>query len=91
MSALTVPATAAAGSVISVSDTTKNQGQGIAPATMTRFYLSSNTVFEPLADIEIGSRGVGLLASGASASGGASLTIPAGTAPGTLRLARADG
>ena len=48
MSALTVPATAAAGSNISVTDTTRNQGQGIAPATTTRFYLSSNTVFEPL-------------------------------------------
>ena len=47
VSALTVPATAAAGSIVSVSDTTKNQGQGTASATTTRFYLSSNTVFEP--------------------------------------------
>jgi subtilase family serine protease len=92
VSALTVPSSAAAGSIVSVTDTTKNQGQGSTPATTTRFYLSRNTTFEPSTDIEIGSRGVGLLASGSSSPGGASLTIPAGTVPGTYYiLARADG
>ncbi len=91
VSALTVPASAAAGSVIAASDTSKNQGQGTAAPTTTRFYLSSNTSFEPSTDAEIGSRGVGLLASGTSNAGGASLTIPAGAAPGKWYvLARAD-
>jgi subtilase family serine protease len=88
---LTVPATAAAGSVISVTETTRNQGQGTASATTTRFYLSTNTTFDLLADIEIGSRAVPLLAYGASSSGPSSLTIPPGTAGGNYYiLARAD-
>jgi subtilase family serine protease len=92
VSVLTVPSSAAAGSVISAGDTTKNQGQGTAAATTTKFYLSSNATFEASADIEIGSRGVGLLVSGASSSGTGPLTIPAGTAPGGYYiLARADG
>ena len=42
VSALTAPATAAAGGAISVSDTTKNQGGGTAGASTTRFYWSTN-------------------------------------------------
>jgi subtilase family serine protease len=88
---LTVPATAAARSVISVTETTRNQGQGTASATTTRFYLSTNTTFDPLADTEIGSRAVPLLAYGASSSGPSSLTIPPATAAGNYYiLARAD-
>ena len=88
---VTLPVSTAAGVPFSVTDTTKNQGQGTAAATTTRFYLSTNTTFDPLADIEVGSRAVGLLVYGAASSGSVSATIPAGTAAGPYYiLARAD-
>jgi len=91
VTAFSTPVSAAPGSVLSVTDTTRNQGQGIAAATTTRFYFSTNTAFDPLADIEIGNRGVPLLASGASSSGASAVAIPPGTAAGTYYiLARAD-
>jgi subtilase family serine protease len=90
ISSLTVPATTAAGTTISVTDNTKNQGLGSAVATTTRFYLSTKAVFDP-ADSPFGSRAVPILASGASSSGPTPLTIPAGTAPGTWYIiAKAD-
>jgi subtilase family serine protease len=90
VSVLTVPASAAAGSTISVSDTTKNQGQGIAAATATRLYLSTNNVYEA-SDIPLGSRDVPLLAYGASSAGSTPIVIPPGTAAGTYYIvARAD-
>lgn len=42
ISSVTAPATAAAGSTLSVVDTTKNQGAASANASVTRFYLSNN-------------------------------------------------
>ncbi len=84
------PSTAAAGATISVTDTTKNQGSGSAIATTTRFYLSTNTTFDA-ADVLLASRAVPVLLSGASSPGSTSVTIPAGTAPGTYYiLARTD-
>jgi len=91
VSSFSVPTKGTAGSAISVTDTTKNQGQGTAAATTTRFYLSTTATFNPATAIEIGSRAIALLASGASSSGPSSLTIPSGTAPGTYSVfARAD-
>jgi subtilase family serine protease len=88
---ITAASTAAAGSTISVTVTTKNQGLGSAIATKTRFYLSTNATFEAGVDVLIGTRNVPLLVSGASDSGSASLTIPPGTPPGGYYiLARAD-
>ena len=82
ISALGGPSTAAAGSTISITDTTKNSGAGRAATSTTGFYLSTNTVWDDT-DIPLGSRAVVALAAGTSnASTGTSLTIPAGTAPG---------
>jgi subtilase family serine protease/sugar lactone lactonase YvrE len=91
VSVLGAPASAAAGGpAITVTDTTKNQGLGSAVATTTSFYLSTNTTYEA-GDISLGSRAVPILASAATNAGSTSVTIPAGTAPGTWYiLARAD-
>ncbi len=47
VSAMSAPASAAAGGTISVTDTTKNQGAGTAGASSTGFYLSANTTVGP--------------------------------------------
>ncbi|HXV08240.1 MAG TPA: CARDB domain-containing protein, partial [Burkholderiales bacterium] len=91
VSALSAPAAAGAGQSIGVSDTTRNQGGGVAPASLTQFFLSSNNTLDA-ADIALGSRPVPVLASGASNSGSTTLVIPAGTAAGTWYvIANADG
>jgi subtilisin family serine protease len=91
VTALSVPATAAAGQTISLTDTTKNQGKGAADPSLTRFYLSTNNTLES-SDILLGAREVPALAAGASHSGSTTITIPGGTAPGTWYvIAQADG
>ena len=90
ISAISVPATAAAGDAMLVGDTTKNQGAGVAPSTITRFYLSSNTAWDA-ADLPLGERETGPLAAGASSSASLTVVVPASTSPGTYYvLARAD-
>lgn len=91
VSALSAPSGASGGQSISVSDTTRNQAGGVAPATVTQFFLSSNGTLDA-GDIALGSRTVPSLSAGASDSGVTSLTIPAGTAAGYWHvLAKADG
>ncbi|MBI4490136.1 MAG: IPT/TIG domain-containing protein [Deltaproteobacteria bacterium] len=82
ISALSAPTSAGAGSSISVSDTSKNQGAGTAAASTTKFYLSTNSSLGS-GDIELGNRAVPSLAPGATNLGTTSVTIPAGTATGT--------
>ncbi|MBI4489401.1 MAG: SBBP repeat-containing protein, partial [Deltaproteobacteria bacterium] len=90
VSALTAPSTAAPGSTISVTDTTKNQGGGSAGASTTRFYLSTDTSFDS-GDLLLGSRTVPVLAPGAASSASTALTLPAGLAGGTYyMIAKAD-
>jgi subtilase family serine protease len=90
VTALTVPATASAGSVMAISGTTKNQGTGASSASTTRFYLSANTGIEA-SDPVVGSSAVGTLAVGASAAASLNVTIPGDTVPGTYFLiAQAD-
>jgi subtilase family serine protease len=87
---LTSPKTAGAGSPITLSDTTKNQASGPAPASVTRFYLSANTLLDA-ADISLGTRNVPQLAAGASDSASTAFTVPSGTASGNYYvLAKAD-
>ena len=43
VSALSGPSSAVAGTSVSVTVTTKNQGGDTAPVSLTRFYLSSNS------------------------------------------------
>jgi subtilase family serine protease len=91
VSALTVPARAAAGEAVVVTDTTKNQGAGPAPSSATNFYLSTNLSIDP-ADVLLGSRAVPGLAPGGVSTASTSLTIPGGTSDGSYYvLARADG
>jgi trimeric autotransporter adhesin len=91
ISAMTAPATAAAGSAIAVSDTTKNQGGGSAGVSSTYFYLSANVLVDA-SDVLLGSRPVGVLVAGAVDSATTTLTIPANTATGVYYvLAKADG
>jgi subtilase family serine protease len=58
---LDVPALAAAGGVMNVSEHRENQGGGAAAATLTSFYLSANTALDA-SDVLLGTRGVPALA-----------------------------
>jgi subtilase family serine protease/subtilisin family serine protease len=90
ISALTVPPAVGAGVPFTVTDTTSNTGAGSTSASMTSFYLSGNAFYEA-GDVLLGSRAVPALGPGASSTGSATLTIPAGTPVGSYYLvARAD-
>ncbi len=90
VSAMSAPASAAAGGTISVTDTTKNQGAGTAGASSTGFYLSANASVGP-GDEFIGSRSLGELASNGTSTASTPLQIPAGTLPGSYYVVgRAD-
>jgi subtilase family serine protease len=90
VSSLTAPATGGANAAIAVTDTTLNQGKGIAVPSVTAFYLSTNTTLDA-ADVAIGSRSVAQLAAGASSTATTTLTIPQGTPGGTYYvIAAAD-
>jgi len=92
VSALSLAGTPTPGGAVTVSDTTKNQGVGDAPASTTSYYLST-TVLLDASDLLLGTRSVGALAgNGGSQPGSATVTIPADTAPGSyFLLAVADG
>jgi subtilisin family serine protease/subtilase family serine protease len=85
VSAVSAPTTAAAGATIGVSDTTKNQGGGSAGPSTTRFYWSTNTAVDAN-DPVLGSRAVGLLTPGTSATVNTNVTIPANAAAGTYYI-----
>jgi subtilisin family serine protease/subtilase family serine protease len=90
VTALSAPAAATAGQVISIGETTKNQGAADAGPTITEFYVSKNSVLDA-SDILIGSRSIPALAAGASSSGTAAVTVPLGTSAGTWYIiAKAD-
>jgi subtilase family serine protease len=85
VSALTNPSGAAPGSSLSVTETTKNQGGGAAGASTTSFYLSANVLLDA-ADVLLGSRPVPALGVSGIDSATTTLTIPAGTVPGTYYI-----
>jgi subtilase family serine protease len=90
VSALTGPATAGAGSVVTLNDTTGNSGVGPAAGTSTRYYLSTDSVIGA-GDVLLGGRVVASLAPGASSAAVTNVTIPAATANGGyLIIAKAD-
>jgi hypothetical protein len=90
VASLTVPTKAGAGAAINVSDTTRNQGEGAAGPSTTALHLSTDGTLDA-ADALLGSRIVPALAPGESSSATTTVTIPAGTTPGTYWLiARAD-
>ncbi len=92
VSAFRVPASAAAGANISVTDTTKNNGTAHADASVTRFYFSTNRVLDG-GDTLLGGRDVPSLAAGASSGPVSTLvTLPAEITGGTYYIiAKADG
>jgi subtilase family serine protease len=91
ISSLTVPATAAPGAALAVSDTTANQGTGAAPASVTRFYLSANSSWDGGDIVLGGARTVPVLDAGTFSSGSTSVTLPAGLTTGTYYvIAKAD-
>lgn len=80
------PATGASGTVFTASDSTKNfGGQNAAPSTRTNYYLSLNNT-KDASDILLGGRTVPPLASKATNSGSASVTVPASTPGGQYAL-----
>ena len=88
---VTAPTSAVAGTTISVTDTTWNQGGDTAPASVTAYYLSSNGTLDS-GDVLLGTRTVPSLGPGSSQSGSVSLVIPASTAAGTyIIFAKSDG
>ena len=90
IAALAPPATAAAGSPVSISDTTTNAGGGAAAASVTRYYLSANAALDA-GDPLLGSRAVPALPAGASHSASSPGTVPATTAGGAYYvIAQAD-
>jgi subtilisin len=85
----TTVASAAPGQAITVSNTVKNGPVAVGAFTVA-FYLSTNTVFDS-GDVSLGSRSIASMAAAATNANTKSVTIPAGTAPGTYRiLVRAD-
>jgi subtilase family serine protease len=86
VSSFTTPAMAAAGGVISVTETTANQGTAAVGASTTRFYLSTNWQLDG-ADTQLnGTHAVPQLGPSGNHTATTSLTIPAGTLSGAYYL-----
>ncbi len=75
VSTWTAPANACAGASISIKDTTKNQGTGLAGASTTKFYFSTNTTLDA-GDTPLGSRSVPSLNPAAISTGTTSVILP---------------
>jgi subtilisin family serine protease/uncharacterized membrane protein len=87
-----VTASVKAGLAATVNDTVINQGGGDAGSSSVRYYLSTNYTLDASDPLLAESRPVPALAAGVSSSGSTSVTIPAGTAPGTYYIfVKADG
>ncbi|HEU5182291.1 MAG TPA: M36 family metallopeptidase [Candidatus Polarisedimenticolia bacterium] len=80
------PASLNPGSSFSVTDTAQNAGLSPAPASTTRYYLSTDAQRDANDFLLTGSRSVGALATGASQQGSVAVTVPAATPAGTYRL-----
>ncbi len=92
ISALTGPTTVAAGQVINLSEATRNQGKvATTVSTVTRFYWSTDSIYDA-SDVPLGERIVVPLAAGTTSSlVRTSVTIPPTTVPGTYYIiAKAD-
>ena len=87
-SSVTGPSTGVAGGIISVSDTTTNQGGGAAGASYTMFYLSTDGKTK---GTMLTYRSVAALASGANSSATTSMTLPANITGSNYVLVCANG
>ena len=92
ISALTLTASGGSDPILSVSDTTTNQGAEAVGASVTRFYLSSNSALDANDTLLDGGRAVPPLDPGISSAGLTDVTIPAGTPSGLYYIVgKADG
>ena len=90
VSSLSAPGSAKVGSVISVTDSTKNAGPAPTGPSITSFYFSTNNTYGP-GDTLLNSRTVPALDPGERNSASTSVTVPMGTPAGTyFILAVAD-
>jgi M6 family metalloprotease-like protein len=85
VSTVSSPATGGAGQNMVVTDTTKNSGVCKAGASTTKYYFSSDSIWDE-GDTLIGNRSVTSLAKGTLSSGSTLVTIPMGIAAGTYYL-----
>jgi subtilase family serine protease len=85
LSAMTAPASVAAGAMLTIADTTLNTGGGAAPASATRFYLSV-TLSVDAGDTILGNRSVPALSGGGSSAGSTSMLVPAAPPAGSYWL-----
>jgi Fungalysin metallopeptidase (M36)/CARDB/Fungalysin/Thermolysin Propeptide Motif len=91
VSALTAPSSAAAGNAISATDTVKNIGADTAAASVTRFYLSLNTLLDAGDTALAAERAVPAIVVNGVNSGTTSVTIPSGLSGTYYLIAVANG
>ena len=84
VTSFSITSPAAPGSVITISDTTRNMGAGAVGASTTTYYLTINNDTLDAADIVLGSRAVPPLAGGASDSATITVTLPGGLPAGSF-------
>jgi subtilase family serine protease len=91
ISSFTAPSSAAAGSSVTVSVTTKNQGTGTASESTTRFYISTNSVWDAV-DMRLPEiQAVPSLAPGIAATASIPIVVPSTLGTGVHYLiAKAD-
>jgi subtilase family serine protease len=91
VTAVSAPSSAVAGTSISASDTTKNDGGDTAVASITRFFLSSDSSLDA-SDVLLAARPIPSVGPGLSDAGWVALPIPVSTPAGTYYIiAKADG
>jgi subtilase family serine protease/subtilisin family serine protease len=81
VTAVSVPSTAVAGSAMTVTSTTRNQGGVEAVDFVTAFYLSLNSTWD-VGDTRLGGHQLAALAAGQEVTVSTPVTVPASTAPG---------
>ncbi len=77
LASIALPFSVAAGSTVSVTDSVKNIGSASAGASVIRFYLSANALFDS-SDTFLGEQPVAAIGAGLTTGGTASVTIPPG-------------
>jgi len=82
VASLTVPGVAGAGSTITASVTTTNQGNGRADPSTTRFYLSANSIIDATDELLDAEQSVPEQMPGLSSVASISIEIPEGTSTG---------
>jgi subtilase family serine protease len=87
---MSTPTTTGSGQSLVITDTIKNIGGGAAEASVTQFYLSTDSTIDS-SDILLGSRSVPALTAGEISTGSTTVTVPESTAPANWYIvARAD-